>query len=60
MDPPERVACELIALFNRRRNSAVVGWPEKIFVRVNAVLPGSWTAPCAATIHHPRICPGPL
>ena len=40
MDPPERVARELIALFKRRQYSAVVGWPEKIFVKVNAVLPG--------------------
>lgn len=40
MDPPERVAGELISLLKRRRNSAVVGWPEKLFVKVNAVLPG--------------------
>ncbi|HYJ42251.1 MAG TPA: SDR family oxidoreductase [Steroidobacteraceae bacterium] len=40
MDPPERVARELIALFKRRRSSAVVGWPEKAFVKLNAVLPG--------------------
>ena len=40
MDPPERVARELIALLRRRRNSVVVGWPEKAFVKVNAVLPG--------------------
>jgi short-subunit dehydrogenase len=40
MDPPQRVARELIALLKGRRNSAVVGWPEKAFVKVNAVLPG--------------------
>jgi len=40
MDPPERVARELIALLKRHGNSAVVGWPEKVFVKVNAVLPG--------------------
>jgi short-subunit dehydrogenase len=40
MDPPERVAQELVALLTRRRNSSVVGWPEKAFVKVNAVLPG--------------------
>jgi short-subunit dehydrogenase len=40
MDPPERVARELIGLLKGRRNSAVVGWPEKVFVKVNAVLPG--------------------
>jgi short-subunit dehydrogenase len=39
MDPPERVAAELMALLDGRRNSAVVGWPEKAFVKVNAVLP---------------------
>jgi short-subunit dehydrogenase len=40
MDPPERVARELITLLTGRRYSAVVGWPEKFFVKVNAVLPG--------------------
>ncbi len=40
MDPPERVARELVSLFARRRFSAVVGWPEKAFVKVNALLPG--------------------
>jgi short-subunit dehydrogenase len=40
MDPPERVARELVALLTRRGSSAVVGWPEKAFVKVNAVLPG--------------------
>jgi short-subunit dehydrogenase len=40
MDPPERVARELIALFKRRRYSAIVGWPEKAVARINAVLPG--------------------
>jgi short-subunit dehydrogenase len=40
MDPPERVARELLRLLVRRGNSAVVGWPEKVFVKVNAVLPG--------------------
>jgi short-subunit dehydrogenase len=40
MDPPERVAHELIELLESRRSAAVVGWPEKAFVRLNAVLPG--------------------
>jgi short-subunit dehydrogenase len=40
MDPPERVARELIALLADRRSSAIVGWPEKAFARVNALLPG--------------------
>jgi short-subunit dehydrogenase len=40
MDSPERVAQELIALLRRERFSAVVGWPEKFFVKLNALLPG--------------------
>lgn len=40
MDPPERVARELVALLESRRSSAVVGWPEKLFVRLNALMPG--------------------
>jgi short-subunit dehydrogenase len=40
MDPPERVARELVALLTLGRASAVVGWPEKLFVRLNAILPG--------------------
>jgi short-subunit dehydrogenase len=40
MDPPERVARELIALLKGRRGSAVVGWPEKAFAKINALLPG--------------------
>jgi short-subunit dehydrogenase len=40
MDPPERVARELVALLESRRASAVVGWPEKLFVRLNALTPG--------------------
>jgi short-subunit dehydrogenase len=40
MDPPERVARELIVLLGHRGFSAVVGWPERLFVKLNAVLPG--------------------
>jgi len=40
MDAPDRVARELVALLKSRRHSAVVGWPEKAFTKVNAVLPG--------------------
>jgi hypothetical protein len=40
MDSPDRVARELVALLESRRNSATVGWPEKAFTKVNAVLPG--------------------
>lgn len=40
MDPPERVASELISLLTRRRFSAVIGWPERFFVKLNALSPG--------------------
>ena len=40
MDPPERVALELVALLKSSATSAVIGWPEKLFVKVNALLPG--------------------
>jgi short-subunit dehydrogenase len=40
MDSPERVARELIALLRHGKYSAIVGWPEKAFVKVNGVLPG--------------------
>jgi short-subunit dehydrogenase len=39
MDPPERVARELLALLAGPRHEATVGWPEKAFAKVNAVLP---------------------
>ncbi|HVY79611.1 MAG TPA: SDR family oxidoreductase [Steroidobacteraceae bacterium] len=39
MDPPERIAEELAALLRSGRSSVVVGWPEKLFVRVNGLLP---------------------
>jgi short-subunit dehydrogenase len=39
MDTPERVARELVTLIRSGQHSAVVGWPEKLFVRINALLP---------------------
>jgi short-subunit dehydrogenase len=39
MDPPERVARELVALLQSGEYSATVGWPEKLFVRINALWP---------------------
>ena len=38
-DAPERVAVSLRELLERERAEGVVGWPEKLFVRINAVLP---------------------
>lgn len=39
MDPPERVARVLRAMLERGQTHAVVGWPEKLFVRLNAIVP---------------------
>lgn len=38
-DSPERVAEELVRLLKRGRRRAVVGWPEKLFCRLNGLLP---------------------
>ena len=40
MDSADRVASELVVLLQGRKHSAVVGWPEKAFARINALLPG--------------------
>jgi short-subunit dehydrogenase len=40
MDPPARVAAAACAMLEAGRTSAVFGWPEKMFVRINALLPG--------------------
>lgn len=39
MDAPSAVAKAVCRLMELDRAEAVVGWPEKIFVRINAVLP---------------------
>lgn len=39
MDPPQTVARAAIRLLASDRPSAVVGWPEKLFVRLNAWVP---------------------
>ncbi|HET9694545.1 MAG TPA: SDR family oxidoreductase [Steroidobacteraceae bacterium] len=39
MDPPERVAHAACDLLESGRCEAVLGWPEKLFVRINALLP---------------------
>ena len=38
-DSPERVAASMCRLIQSGRAEAVVGWPEKLFVRINALLP---------------------
>lgn len=39
MDPPEAVARAARAVLEKNLDAAVVGWPEKLFARVNAVFP---------------------
>jgi short-subunit dehydrogenase len=39
MDSPETVAAAACGMLARGARHAVVGWPEKLFVRINAVLP---------------------
>ena len=40
MDPPAQVAAAACAMLEAGKASAVFGWPEKLFVRINALLPG--------------------
>lgn len=40
MDPPQRVAARVRKLLIADQPRAVVGWPEKLFVRINGALPG--------------------
>ena len=40
MDPPAAVARAARRLLQQEAADSVVGWPEKLFARVNAVLPG--------------------
>ncbi len=39
MDPPEQVAAQLISAMKRDRRRCFLGWPEKLFVAINGVLP---------------------
>ncbi len=40
MDSPKLVAEELVSAMKKGKKQHHVGWPEKLFVRVNAVFPG--------------------
>ncbi|WP_280564967.1 MULTISPECIES: SDR family oxidoreductase [unclassified Chromohalobacter] len=40
MDSPEQVAEEIIRAVNQRATERHLGWPERFFVRLNAMLPG--------------------
>jgi len=39
-DAPERVAQAVVRALRRNRKRTLIGWPEKLFVRINALLPG--------------------
>ena len=38
-DPPERVAATVRRMLETGRVEATIGWPEKLFVRINGILP---------------------
>jgi short-subunit dehydrogenase len=38
-DPPERVAAAVRRMLETGQPEAVIGWPEKLFVRINSILP---------------------
>jgi len=40
MDSPAQVAVAACAMLEAGKTNAVYGWPEKLFVRINALLPG--------------------
>ena len=40
MDSAQQVAIELVAFLKGDKPSQYLGWPEKLFVRINSVLPG--------------------
>jgi short-subunit dehydrogenase len=40
MDPPAQVAAAACSMLEAGKSGAVFGWPEKLFVRINALLPG--------------------
>lgn len=39
VDPPEKVAKALLTLLEGKNNRKSVGWPEKLFARINGLLP---------------------
>jgi short-subunit dehydrogenase len=38
-DPPERVAAAVRQMLETGRSEATIGWPERLFVRINGILP---------------------
>ena len=62
MDPPERVADALAAIIEGNRPEAYLGWPERLFVRINALFPRLVDASLKKqlpTIKHYAAGPGP-
>jgi hypothetical protein len=39
VDTPERVAVRVCRMLEREQATATLGWPEKLFVRINDVAP---------------------
>lgn len=39
MDEPQNVAAQLVEAIRREREESYLGWPEKLFVRLNSLLP---------------------
>ncbi|WP_438971658.1 SDR family oxidoreductase [Methylophaga sp.] len=39
MDSPELVASELVSFLGKKGRTAYLGWPEKLFVRINSLFP---------------------
>ncbi|GGY70628.1 SDR family oxidoreductase [Marinobacter zhanjiangensis] len=39
MDPPQQVAANIVRAMNRDQRRCFIGWPERLFVVLNAVLP---------------------
>jgi short-subunit dehydrogenase len=41
MDTPEKVAAHVVNAIQRDARDVYIGWPESLFVRINALLPGA-------------------
>lgn len=39
MDTPQQVAAQIVRAIERNARDVYIGWPERLFVRINAVLP---------------------
>jgi len=40
LDEPDQVAAQILQAIENERDEAYLGWPEKLFMRINALLPG--------------------